>query len=268
MPQQLPPAPRLFVSRSEELTELDRWHADEERQLLVVISGPGGVGKTSLALRWLHGARDRFPDGQLYVDLGAHADTPAQPDEVLEWFLGALGVEVPPPSLAQRQALFRSLTADRAFSILLDNAASAAQVRPLLPASPCCAVVVTSRWRLSPLGVDGARFVEVDPMDVGDSVELLEQVVGEPRLAEEADAARELARLCGGLPIALGVIGARLSRRPRRTLAKEVDELRTETSRLASLDLDDSTSTTRPRSAPSSTSPMWTCRHARRGSTA
>lgn len=244
VPQQLPPAPRLFVSRSEELTELDRWHADEERQLLVVISGPGGVGKTSLALRWLHDSRDRFPDGQLYVDLGAHTETPAQPHEVLEWFLGALGVEVPPPTLPQRQALFRSLTAGRSFSILLENAVSAAQVRPLLPASPGCAVVVTSRWRLSPLGVDGARFVEVDPMDVRDSVELLEQVVGEPRLAEEADAARELARLCGGLPIALGVIGARLSRRPRRTLAKEVDELRTETRRLAGLDLDDSTSVT------------------------
>ncbi|MFC3891443.1 ATP-binding protein [Lentzea rhizosphaerae] len=236
MPQQLPPAPSVFVSRVDELTELDRWHEREERQLLVVVSGPGGVGKTSLALRWLHDTRDRFPDGQLYVDLGAHAEA-AQPDEVLEWFLGALGVEVVPPGLPQRQALFRSLTANRSFAILLDNAASAAQVRPLLPASPRCVVVVTSRWRLSPLGMDGARFIEVDPMDLRDSVELLERVVGEPRLAEEADAARELARLCGGMPIALGVIGARLSRRPRRTLAREVDELRTENRRLAGLDL-------------------------------
>ena len=241
IPQQLPPAPRVFVSRSDELTELDRWHEREDRQLLVVVSGPGGVGKTSLALRWLHDTRDRFPDGQLYVDLGAHA-VAAQPDEVLEWFLGALGVEIVPPTLPQRQALFRSLTADRSLAVLLDNAASAAQVRPLLPASPTCAVVVTSRWRLSPLGMDGARFIEVDPMDLQASVELLEQVVGEPRLAEEADAARELARLCGGMPIALGVIGARLSRRPRRTLAREVGELRTENRRLAGLDLGGSTS--------------------------
>lgn len=241
MPHQLPPAPSVFVSRVDELTELDRWHEREDRQLLVVVSGPGGVGKTSLALRWLHDTRDRFPDGQLYVDLGAHAEA-AQPEEVLEWFLGALGVEVVPPGLPQRQALFRSLTANRSFAVLLDNAASAAQVRPLLPASPRCVVVVTSRWRLSPLGMDGARFIEVDPMDLRDSVELLERVVGEPRLAEEADAARELARLCGGMPIALGVIGARLSRRPRRTLAREVDELRTENRRLAGLDLGGSAS--------------------------
>jgi tetratricopeptide (TPR) repeat protein len=241
VPKQLPPAPRVFVSRVDELTELDRWHEHEDHQLLVVVSGPGGVGKTSLALRWLHDTRDQFPDGQLYVDLGAHVDA-AQPGEVLEWFLGALGVEVVPPSLPQRQALFRSLTADRSFSILLDNAASAAQVRPLLPASPSCVVVVTSRWRLSPLGMDGARFIEVDPMDLRASVELLEEVVGEPRLAEEADAAQELARLCGGMPIALGVIGARLSRRPRRSLAREVDELRTENRRLAGLDLGGSTS--------------------------
>ncbi len=241
VPQQLPPAPGLFVSRDDELTELDRWWEHEEHQLLVVVSGPGGVGKTSLALRWLHDTRDRFPDGQLYVDLGAHAEA-AQPDEVLEWFLGALGVEVVPPSLPQRQALFRSLTADRSFSILLDNAASAGQVRPLLPASAGCVVVVTSRWRLSPLGMDGARFIEVDPMGVQASVELLERVVGERRLAVEAEAARELARLCGGMPIALGVIGARLSRRPRRSLAREVDELRTENRRLSNLDLGGSAS--------------------------
>jgi tetratricopeptide (TPR) repeat protein len=238
---QFPPAPSVFVSRVDELNELDRWHEREDRQLLVVVSGPGGVGKTSLALRWLHDTRDRFPDGQLYVDLGAHAEA-AQPDEVLEWFLGALGVEVVPPDLPRRQALFRSLTANRSFAILLDNAASAAQVRPLLPASPSCVVVVTSRWRLSPLGMDGARFIEVDPMDLQASVELLEQVVGEPRLAVEADAARELAQLCGGMPIALGVIGARLSRRPRRSLAREVDELRIENRRLAGLDLGGSTS--------------------------
>ncbi|WP_394615827.1 ATP-binding protein [Lentzea sp. JNUCC 0626] len=241
VPRQLPPAPRVFVSRADELTELHRWYEREDQQLLVVVSGPGGVGKTSLALRWLHDTRDQFPDGQLYVDLGAHAEA-AQPDEVLEWFLDALGVEVVPPQLPQRQALFRTLTADRAFAILLDNAASAAQVRPLLPASSGCVVVVTSRWRLSPLGMDGARFIEVDPMDVRDSVELLEQVVGEPRLAVEADAARELARLCGGMPIALGVLGARLSRRPRRTLAREVDELSAENRRLAGLDLGGSAS--------------------------
>lgn len=117
VPQQLPPAPGLFVSRADELTVLDWWHEHEDQQLLVVVSGPGGIGKTSLALRWLHDTRDRFPDGQLYVDLGAHAET-AQPDEVLECFLGALGVEVVPPDLPRRQALFSSLTADRRLAVI------------------------------------------------------------------------------------------------------------------------------------------------------
>ncbi len=239
VPQQLPPAPRTFVSRVEELTDLDR--ARTEQQPLVVVSGPGGVGKTSLALRWLHNTRDQFADGQLYVDLGAHGET-ARPDEVLEWFLSALGVEVVPPSLPQRQALFRSLTSGRSFAIMLDNADSATQVRALLPASPSCVVVVTSRRRLSSLGMDGARFVDVEPMDVRASVELLEKAVGERRLSVETEAARELAHLCGGMPIALGVIGARLFRRPHRTLAREVDELRAENRRLSNLDLGDSAS--------------------------
>lgn len=246
VPHQLPSAPRVFVSRHDELTELARWLGEEvDRQLLVVVSGPAGVGKTSLALRWLHDARTTFPDGQLYVDLGAHSQAEAaQPNEVLEWFLGALGVEpdLIPPGLAQRQALFRSVTADKSFAILFDDAASAGQVRPLLPASSRCVVVVTSRWRLSPLGVDGARFIEVGPMGVAASVELLEQIVGEQRLSDEAEAAEELAALCGGLPIALRVIGARLSRRPRRSLSREVVELRTESRRLSNMDLDGSTS--------------------------
>ncbi|MEV0677695.1 tetratricopeptide repeat protein [Actinosynnema sp. NPDC050436] len=241
VPYQLPPAPRLFTSRRRELADLDGWLAADE-PLVAVVSGPGGVGKTSLALRWLHRTKARFPDGQLYADLGAHTpEGPAVPEEVLEWFLLALGVPGTdiPSGLARRQALFRSLTADRAMSLLLDNAVSAAQVRSLLPTSTRSAVVATSRWRLGGLAVDGARFVEVESFDLNSSLELLERAVGQ-RVASEPDAARELAHLCGGLPIALSVVGARLSTNPRRTLSKEVGSLRTE--RLAGLALVDDVS--------------------------
>ncbi|WP_089961857.1 ATP-binding protein [Lentzea xinjiangensis] len=228
VPFQLPPAPRCFVSRRDELAAMEGWP-------LLVISGPGGVGKTSLALRWLHDRRDRFPGGQLYVDLGAHApDGPVAPEDVLEWFLHAFGLKDVPASLAARQAMFRSVTAGLAFAVLLDNAVSSAQVRPLLPASGT--VVVTSRWRLSPLGTDGARFVEVEPLGLVDSVRLLENIVQDDRMGAEPDAAGELARLCGGLPVALAVVGARLSARPRRSLGRELSELRAE--RLPELDAD------------------------------
>ncbi|GGM74357.1 hypothetical protein GCM10011609_07740 [Lentzea pudingi] len=228
VPFQLPPAPRCFVSRQDELAALEGWP-------LLVISGPGGVGKTSLALRWLHDRRAEFPDGQLYADLGAHSPNgPVAPEDALEWFLHAFGMRDVPGTLPARQALFRSVTAGLAFSVLLDNAVSSAQVRPLLPASGT--VVVTSRWRLSPLGTDAARFVEVAPLGQRDSVRLLEELVQDDRLTAEPDAAGELARLCGGLPVALSVVGARLSARPRRSLGRELTELRDD--RLPELDDD------------------------------
>jgi tetratricopeptide (TPR) repeat protein len=247
VPFQLPAAPGLFASRERELACLEQWHVDESvRPALIVLSGPGGVGKTSLALRWLHAVRhDYFPDGQLYVDLGGFSETgPVDPEEALAWFLHALGVpsEEVPPDLPRRQALFRSTTADRALVLLLDNAVSAAQVRQLLPSSPHSAVVVTSRWRLTGLGMDGARIVDVDPLDASESLQVLERAIGAHRLSAEPDAVRELAGLCGGLPIALSLVGARLSSRPRRSLSKEVTVLRDADRRLRSLSLEEGTS--------------------------
>ena len=137
-PHQLPPSSRLFTGRTRELAELDGWRSkDEGHPLVVVVSGPGGVGKTSLALRWLHDVRPGFPDGRLYVDFDA-GDEAVTPAEVLEWFLAGLGVPAAeiPAELHRRQAAFRSRTADRSISILLDNVISAEQVRPLLPTSP------------------------------------------------------------------------------------------------------------------------------------
>jgi tetratricopeptide (TPR) repeat protein len=243
VPFQLPPQPPAFTSRDDELSRLRQWQdGDRARPLLVVISGASGVGKTTLALRWLHEARDQFPGGQLYVDLAAFGPTgPLEPEQVLDWFLLALGVPPAnvPAGLAQRTALYRSVTADRAIAVLLDNAFSAAQVRPLLPASGGSTVVVTSRWRLPGLSLDGARFIEVDPLSVGDSVRLLDTIVGSDRFGGERDQAEELARLCGGMPIALSVVGARLSAYPHRSISRELRNLRGD-DRLSTLAIDES----------------------------
>jgi len=230
VPFQLPPAPRLFTNRTREVAELEQGLAGATNApLLVVISGAAGVGKTTLALRWLHDHRERFPDGQLYVDLGAFTEGgPVEPADALEWFLRALGVatEQIPPDLAGRQSLYRTLVNDRAVAILLDNALSTAQVRPLFPVSHRSVAVVTSRWRLAGLHLDGARFIHAEPLDVQDSVRLLIDLVGDERMSVQRTEAEELARLCGGLPIALSVIGARLSARPHRSLSSEVGALR------------------------------------------
>lgn len=248
VPSQLPPLPRHFTSRNRELSVLGEWAGDAaDRLVLAVITGTAGVGKTMLALRWLSQARERFPDGQLYVDLGAFSPAgPVLPEDVLEWFLVALGLPTTriPDGLPQRAALYRSMTARRGMSILLDNALSAAQVRALLPSSPRCLVMVTSRHRLSGLRVSGARFLDLDPLDLEDSVALLENVIGDRRAEDEQTEARELAQLCGGLPIALSVVGARLSSRPHRTLRGEVAAIR-DKDRLAALDMSEDVSVSR-----------------------
>lgn len=241
-PSQLPPMPRLFSSRRRELVDLERWRSQAgEHPLAIVISGAAGVGKTSLAVRWLHDVREHFPDGQLHAHLGAHsADGPAAPEDVLEWFLQAFGVpaESIPASTSQREGLYRSVTAERSVAVLLDDALSAAQIRPLLSAAARSVVVVTSRWRLAGLRMDGAHFLEIDPLNVADSIDLLGAVAGGGRLTEEPEHAEELVQLCGGLPIALSVVGARLASRPNRPLSREVDALRG-SARLATMSLED-----------------------------
>lgn len=229
-PSQLPPVSGFFTGRQRELQVLARLSAASgEDPMVAVITGPGGVGKTTLALRWLHDQRSRFGDGQLYADMGAlSSNGPRGPEHVLEWFLIALGLspERVPLGLAERASLYRSLTADRMIAVLLDNALSVAQVRPLLPTSSDSVVLVTSRWRLAGLRIGGARFLSVEPFDITDSVALLGRIVGDDRIVDERDDAAELARLCGGMPIALAVAGARLTARPNRPVGREVGLLR------------------------------------------
>ena len=231
IPRQLRPPPAHFTGRGRELAELDRIAGVRERDgpALVVISGPGGVGKSALALRWLHGVIDHYPDCQLYVDLAA-----GQPlISVLGGFLRALGIaaERVPVEVGEAASLFRSLTAGKRIAVLIDNAGSAAQVRTLLPASALSVVVVATRWRLGGLVMDGAAFLPVGPLPAAAGAELLERAVGGSRLAHEPDAVARLVELCGGLPLALAIVGARLAMRPDRPIAGVAQELTDEIGR-------------------------------------
>ncbi len=241
MPRQLLAPPAHFTARAGELALIDGIVGagpDAERPRLVVLSGPGGVGKTALALRWAHSAGDRFADGQLYIDLaGFSSDEPVDPGDALGQFLRALGVapQQVPVTLKEQAALYRSLTSRLSLLVLLDNAYSSAQARVLIPASPRSVVLVTSRSRLTGLVGAGARLVEVQPLTEQPAVSLLASTIGRARIASEPDGATTLVRLCGGLPIAICLAAARLAARPRWSVARVVSELVDEHGRLAAL---------------------------------
>ncbi|MGW3649864.1 ATP-binding protein [Streptomyces sp. NPDC000878] len=220
VPRQVPPVPGHFINRHAERAELDRLaHASPDGATIAVISGPAGIGKTALARRWLLGRVASFPDGQLYADLRGHsADGPARPGELLTELLRSFGHERIPAELNEQAALWRSVTADARIALLLDNALSAAQVRPLLPGSMVALTVVTSRNRLTGLGLEGAAFVPLDALGTGDSMELLSRRVGADRVRQEPEAALAMARACAGLPLAVCVAGARAASRPRQSL--------------------------------------------------
>ena len=222
-PAQLPADAVDFVGREEYLAELDGCVAVGTRPVIAVITGMPGAGKTALAVHWAHRVAGRFPDGQLYINLrGYAADPPLEPVESLARFLRALGVpdEHLPHSLDERAALYRSLLAERRVLVLLDNAAGADQVRPLLPGAGSSMALVTSRSNLAGLvALDGAQQMELGPLPAQDSIALLVKVLGASRVQAEPEVAAELARLCGHLPLALRIAGAHLAGRPGRTLA-------------------------------------------------
>ncbi|TDD37183.1 tetratricopeptide repeat protein [Saccharopolyspora elongata] len=247
VPHELPPPPVTFVGREDELAALDSRASmtTSGRCALIALGGVGGVGKTALGVSWLHRRSDRFHDGLLYVDLGAtDAHRPMSASEALGRCLRSLSVpsEQVPAELSERTSLYRSLTAGRSLALLLDNVVSAAQVRPLLPASETSVVLVTSRLRLVGLALDGATFVDLQPLSNEDSNHLLAMLLGRDRVEAEPVAARQLSELCSGFPLALGVVGARLLAHPQWSLVEFAASLRDQRNRLSALSLADDVS--------------------------
>ncbi|MFV2085551.1 tetratricopeptide repeat protein [Micromonospora sp. LOL_021] len=236
IPWQLPPSIGQLSGRAAELGGLSRL-LDTERANPLVLCGPGGVGKTTLAIGWASQLRERFPDGQLYAALqGFSGEQPTDPSTILSGFLRGLGLPADqvPVSLAEQTAAYRSMTAGRRMIVLLDDAFSAAQVRPLL-GTPPVVTLVTSRRRLVSLVRDGGRLLDVAPMTLDASVELLTQVLGDDRAAREPQHTADLAAICGGLPIALCVVASRLAMRPRMSIRSMLDALADGPTRLATL---------------------------------
>ncbi|MFF5970448.1 BTAD domain-containing putative transcriptional regulator [Streptomyces sp. NPDC012769] len=235
-PDLLPRTPRGFLGRERELAALD---AAVDTARVALVTGPAGVGKTALALHWAHRRAARFPDGVLYADLrGFSPDDGLDALDVLREFLPALGVPPRriPESPTAAAALYRSLTEDRALLVVLDNVRGADRARPLLPAGPRSATVVTSRLRLGGLVVtELARPVPLGVLGLDESAALLAAAVGAERVDAEPAAARRLAELCDGLPLALRVTAAQLAARPHWRLADLAAELADEQRRLALL---------------------------------
>jgi tetratricopeptide (TPR) repeat protein len=234
VPRQLPCDVRDFVGRERELEQLDRLLAGGGVQPnavgISVISGTAGVGKTTLAVHWSHRVRNRFPDGQLYVDLHGYAPgTPECRAAVLDRFLRALGIPnaVVPADTEEKAALYRSLLADRRVLIVLDNAASEAQVRPLLPGTNSCLVVVTSRNSLLRLvGRNGAAPLTVQVPSMREAVELLRAKTAAFRDGDADEEFETLAAACAKLPLALRIVAQRAANRPEIPLGEIVVALR------------------------------------------
>ncbi|MFF0740470.1 BTAD domain-containing putative transcriptional regulator [Streptomyces sp. NPDC004111] len=246
-PAQLPLSVAAFTGRDLEISRLDHLLNGGGRApaptsvVISAVEGTAGVGKTALAVHWAHRVRDRFPDGQLYVNLRGFDPQAAavSPEEAVRGFVSALGVPPAhiPAGLEAQTGLFRSLMADRRVLILLDNARDADQVRPLLPGAPGSLTLVTSRNRLTSLAVaEGAQLLAVDLLTPGQARDLLTGRLGVRRVEAEPGAVEEIVARCAGLPLALAVVAARAAAQPRFPLALLAEELRRDGSRLDALD--------------------------------
>ncbi|GAA3585331.1 BTAD domain-containing putative transcriptional regulator [Nonomuraea rosea] len=243
VPAQLPADIPHFIGRADEQAELDallKERASKNLLTIALITGVGGVGKSSLAVRWGHSVAHLFPDGQLFVDLRGY-DLNAEPlnaGVVMDRFLRALGVggDRIAHELDERAAQFRTTIAKRQLLIVLDNARVIEQVRPLLPGSGNCCVIVTSRDPLGDLTArEGATMVHLDVLSATDSAALLAGVADPAVMDEDPGATARLGRLCDGLPLALRIVGARLTARSYWTPARLVKRLADERRRLDEL---------------------------------
>jgi DNA-binding SARP family transcriptional activator len=247
VPAQLPADVAAFTGRQEELSQLDTLLLTTQQAAtgtqpavtVAALSGTAGVGKTALAIRWAHRARSRFPDGQLYVDLrGYDPEQPVPPADALAGFLDALGVpgQDMPRSVNDRAARYRTETAGRRMLVLLDNAASVDQIRPLLPGAATCFVLVTSRHSLPGLVArHGAVRLDLDLLPLADALALLGTLLP-GRVSAEPGAAATLAEQCARLPLALRVAAELAAARPAATLSQIVAELADQRRRLDLLD--------------------------------
>jgi tetratricopeptide (TPR) repeat protein/transcriptional regulator with XRE-family HTH domain len=250
-----PPEPVLpldvssFTARAEHLALLDQLRSQGRKTstpVIAVISGTGGIGKTTLAVRWAHQRLARFPDGCLYLDLrGFHPESPLDPSEALAALLRRLGVpgSSVPIGLEERRERYQQMLAGKRMLILLDNAFCADQVRPLLPpGTSSCFVLITSRDRLSGLVVGhGTLPVPVDALSDADAAALLAARLGADRVDAEPEAVARILVACAGLPLALSIVAARAQTNPSLTLEALAADLRDAGSRLEALDEGDPT---------------------------
>ncbi len=236
-PRHLPAPSQMFTGRTVELADLAEIH-DASTVVTTAIDGMAGIGKTALAVQAAHQLADRYPDGQLFIDLHGYTEgvAPVDPTEALDRMLRALGVggERIPPGLDERAGLYRSRLAGQRMVIVLDNAATEAQVTPLLPGAPGCVVLVTSRRRL--VGLDPTYTLSLDSLPAADAVTLFRRSVGESRLVgQPPEVMAELVELCGGLPLAIRIAAGRLRSHPTWNLEHLVRRLRVQQDRLLEL---------------------------------
>ncbi|MFI5984724.1 BTAD domain-containing putative transcriptional regulator [Streptomyces sp. NPDC051555] len=233
LPYELPD----FTGRHRELRHLLDRAATADGVRIVAVDGMGGVGKTTLIVHAAHRLAASYPDGQLYIDLRGFTpgERPLAPGDAVRILLRALGTpdSAVPDDTGTQLALWQTTLVSRRLLVVLDNAADAAQIRPLLPVTPDCLVLVASRSRL--LDLDGAHWTSLETLAPQDSAELLVRTLGEERVATAPEAAKSLASLCGHLPLALRIATARLHNRPRWTLEYFVDRLRGEDALLTEL---------------------------------
>lgn len=241
VPGMLPAGIADFIGRQSQIDEIKKRLTEPPGGAarfavpIVAIAGRAGIGKTTVAVHAAHSVAAHFPDGQLYADMHGGVSRPVSPMQVLERFLRALGVSgtALPETLEERAEMYRMLLADRRMLIVLDDAASESQLLPLLPGNPASAVLVTSRSRLG--GLAGAIQVDMDLFDSAQSADLLARIAGADRVSAEPEAAAALAELCGHLPLALRIAGARMAARPHWGVEQLVERLRDEARRLDEL---------------------------------